>query len=203
MTKVKICGLKCENDILYVNELVPDYVGFVFAKSKRQVDKFTAKQFINKLNKNIKKVGVFLNHSIDVVKETAEFCELDIIQLHGDESADYCTFINHDVWKAFRVKTPANLKDIYPYNANGYLLDTYVKGEYGGTGETFNWDIASKISSEKFIILAGGLTEKNIHKAIEIVKPQVVDVSSSVETNGYKDFGKMKRFIERVRKSND
>lgn len=203
MTKVKICGLKCENDILYANELVPDYVGFVFANSKRQVNKVMAKQLINQLNKNIKKVGVFLNHALDEVKETAKFCELDVIQLHGDESTDYCTFINHEVWKAIRVKNPNSLKDLYSYNANGYLLDTYVKGAYGGTGEIFNWDIASKVSREKFIILAGGLTEKNIHKAIEIVKPQVVDVSSGVETNGYKNFDKMKRFIERVRKSND
>ncbi len=203
MTKVKICGLKCENDIDYVNELMPDYVGFVFAKSKRQVDKFKAKQLIEKLDKKIKKVGVFLNRPLSELNEIAEFCELDIVQLHGDEPAEYCNQVNHNVWKAFRIKTAEDMKHIHQYDIKGCLLDTYVKDAYGGTGEVFNWDVASHISKENFVILAGGLKEDNIEKAIQTVRPQVVDVSSGVETDGYKDFEKMKRFIERVRKLND
>lgn len=199
LTKIKICGLKCEDDILYANKLKPDYVGFVFAKSKRQIDKYIAKKLITKLDENIKTVGVFLNNSVDTVKEIAEFCELDIIQLHGDEPPEYCNFFDREVWKAFRVKTKESFKNLKHYNANGYLLDTYTEEAYGGTGKTFNWSLASKISKEKFIILAGGLSENSIDKAIDIVKPAVVDVSSGVETNGSKDFDKMERFIGKVR----
>jgi phosphoribosylanthranilate isomerase len=200
LTKIKICGLKHKNDILYVNKLKPDYVGFVFAKSKRQINKYKAKELIDRLDKNIKTVGVFLNNPADIVKEIAEFCGLDIIQLHGDETPEYCDLFNKETWKAFKVKNKHSLKKLNNYKTKGYLLDTYIKGAYGGTGKTFNWNLASKISKEKFIILAGGLSEENIEKAITIVKPAVVDVSSSVETNGHKDFAKMKKFIERVRK---
>lgn len=200
MTKVKICGLKRREDILFANRLKPDYVGFVFAKSKRQIDKYKAKELINELDKNIKTVGVFLNNTYEDVEEISEYCNLDIIQLHGDEAPDYCSLLRKDVWKAFRVKGGDSLKNIANYNTQGYLLDTYVKGAYGGTGEVFNWEIASKISNEKFIILAGGLCSKNIEKAITTVKPAVVDVSSGVETHGCKDFDKMKKFIENVRR---
>lgn len=196
---IKICGLKCENDILYANKLKPDYVGFVFAKSKRQIDKYLAKDLINKLDRNIKTVGVFLNDPAGTVKEIAEFCKLDIIQLHGDESSNYCSLLDKEVWKAFRVKTKESLNNLEHYNTHGYLLDTYIKGVYGGTGEAFNWTLASKVSKEKFIILAGGLSHMNIDKAINIINPAVVDVSSGVETNDHKDFDKMKKFIEKVR----
>lgn len=201
MTKVKICGLKRREDILAVNKLKPDYVGFVFAKSKRQIDKYKAKELIYELDKSIKTVGVFLNHPYEAVKEIAEYCNLDIIQLHGDESSQYCSLFRKDLWKAFRIKNENCLRNLDSYNANGYLLDTYVKGEYGGTGEVFNWEIASKAGQERFIILAGGLSNENVEEAIKTAKPTVVDVSSGVETDGYKDFYKIKKFIEKVRRT--
>ena len=201
MTKVKICGLKRREDILAVNKLRPDYVGFVFAKSKRQIDKYAAKELIYNLDKSIKTVGVFLNHPHETVKEINEYCGLDIIQLHGDESQQYCGLFRKDVWKAFRIKDKNSLRNLDSYNTHGYLLDTYVKGEYGGTGEVFNWDIASKASQERFIILAGGLSNENIEEAIRTANPTVVDVSSGVETDGYKDYYKMKKFIEKVRRT--
>lgn len=200
LTKVKICGLRRREDILYVNELKPDYVGFVFAKSKRQIDKYRAKELIDGLDKSIKTAGVFLNNTADAVKEISKFCSLDIIQLHGDESPEYCGLFNREVWKAFRVKDEGSLKVLDKYKTYGYLLDTYVKGAYGGTGEIFNWNLASKTRSERFIILAGGLNYGNVNEAINLVKPSVVDVSSGVEIDGYKDFNRMKKFIERVRK---
>jgi len=203
LTKVKICGLKREDDILYANELKPDYVGFVFAKSKRQIDKYKAKKLIDKLDKGIRTVGVFLNSPLDAVKDIAEFCSLDIIQLHGDEPPEYCSLFDREVWKAFRVKDRNSLRDLHKYKTRGYLLDTYVKGAYGGTGEAFNWEVASEITKDKFVILAGGLSEDNIDRAIDIVNPAVVDVSSGVEIDGYKDFSKMKRFIERVTRKNE
>ncbi len=199
LVKVKICGLKREEDILYVNELKPDYVGFVFAQSKRQVDKYRAKELIKDLDKNIKKVGVFLNAPAKEVKEISEYCNLDIIQLHGDEDPIYCKSFSKEVWKGFRIKDKDSLKELVNYNTYGFLLDTFKKGAYGGTGEIFNWDIVSDISKDKFVILAGGLNPENIQQAIKAVKPTVVDVSSGVEITGLKDYKKIRKFIENVR----
>ncbi|QEK11761.1 phosphoribosylanthranilate isomerase [Crassaminicella thermophila] len=199
MTNVKICGLKREEDIIYVNKLKPDYVGFVFAKSSRQIDKYRAKKLIMGLDKGIKKVGVFSNHSIGKVKEIAEFCNLDILQFHGDEDPIYCNSFENTVWKAFRIKDGNILKKLEEYDVDGFLLDTFARGTYGGTGKSFDWKIVSNASENKFIILAGGLTSENVEDAIEIVKPQVVDVSSGVEVCGVKDFEKIKKFIKKVR----
>ncbi|MEJ8554485.1 phosphoribosylanthranilate isomerase [Tepidibacter sp. Z1-5] len=199
MTKVKICGLKREEDILYVNELQPDYVGFVFTKSIRQIDKYKAKELIDILDKNIKKVGVFLNNSFEEVNEIAKYCDLDILQFHGDESPMYCNRFDYEIWKAFRIRDETSLKELESYPVKGFLLDTFVKGQYGGTGKIFNWDIVSDINKDKFVILAGGLKCENIKKAIKTIKPHVVDLSSGVEVNGVKNFEKIKKIIESVR----
>jgi phosphoribosylanthranilate isomerase len=199
LTKVKICGLKREEDILYVNELQPDYVGFVFTKSTRQIDKYKAKELIDILDKNIKKVGVFLNNSFEEVNEIAKYCDLDILQFHGDESPIYCNQFNYEIWKAFRIRDQTSLKELEAYTVNGFLLDAFVKEQYGGTGKIFNWDIVSDINKDKFVILAGGIKSENIKKAIKIVKPHVVDLSSGIEVNGVKNFEKIKKIIEIVR----
>lgn len=199
MTKIKICGLKRKEDILYVNKLKPNYVGFVFAKSSRQVDKYMAKELIEGLDKGIKKVGIFLNTPVHEVKETAQYCDLDILQFHGNEQPEYCNCFEYKIWKAFRIKDTNSLKQLEKYNVNGFLLDTYVEGQYGGTGKTFNWDIVLNLSGNRFVILAGGLTPENVKEATKIVRPAVVDVSSGVEVDGYKYFEKMKIFIENVR----
>jgi phosphoribosylanthranilate isomerase len=201
VTKIKICGLKREEDIYYANKLKPDYIGFVFAKSSRQIDKYRARELIMGLDKSIKKVGVFLNHPMEEVKGIAKFCELDILQFHGDEDPLYCNSFENKVWKAFRIKDSDSLKQLEKYNVDGFLLDTYTKGTYGGTGKVFNWEIVSNISENKFVILAGGLNPQNAEKSIEAVNPQVLDVSSGVEVDGVKDFEKMKKFIENVRGS--
>lgn len=200
MTKIKICGLKREKDISYANTLKIEFAGFVFAESKRQVDKYLAKELIKKLDKNIEKVGVFLNMPADEVKIIAEYCNLDILQFHGSETKEYCnSFAKYKIWKSFGIKDKNSLKKLEGYNTDGFLLDTYVKGQYGGTGETFNWDIVSNINY-KNIILAGGLTNQNVRKAVQIVKPMIIDVSSGVEVDGYKNFIKMKKFVEEVRR---
>ncbi len=203
LSKIKICGLKREEDIEYANKLQPDYVGFVFAKSKRQVDMYQAKELIENLDKNIKKVGVFLNHSYEEIKQITVFCNLDIIQLHGDENPDFCNQFGQKVWKAFRIKEKSSLNELEKYDVDGYLLDTYIIGDYGGTGESFNWNIVTNLSKDRFIILAGGLTADNIKKAIMTTNPQVVDVSSGVETEGVKSYFKMKELIENVRGLNE
>lgn len=196
---IKICGLRRYEDIDYVNELQPEYIGFVFVKSKRQVDPYMARRLVDRLNKDIKKVGVFLNHSIKEVKEIEKLCNLDVLQLHGDESPSYCNCFENEVWKSFLVKDEKSLELLEKYKVDKYLLDTWIEGEAGGTGKRFNWELTKEIGKTKSIVLAGGLCSENITNAIGIVRPTVVDVSSGVEIDGYKDYGKIKDFIEKVR----
>lgn len=202
--KIKMCGLQRKEDIDYVNKLKPDYVGFIFAQSKRQVSPHRAKQLIEKLDKKIRKVGVFVNESKENVRRIAKDCKLDILQFHGYENPEFImdfkkiTF-EKEVWKSFSIKDKNSLKYMNDYKVDGYLLDTFVEGQRGGSGVAFNWDLVSHLSKEKFIILAGGLNIENIDKAIKKVKPQVLDISSGLEVNGYKDFNKMKAIMEKVR----
>lgn len=203
MVEVKVCGMMREEDIFYANELQPDYVGFIFAPSRRQITVEKAMTLVEKLDKKIKKVGVFVNPSMKEVAGIAKACGLDVLQFHGDEKPQEINFPLYEVWKSFRIKDSKSIEKLEDYSVEGYLLDTYVKGMQGGTGKAFNWDIVSEVAGRKPIILAGGLTPENLQKAIMKVRPKVVDVSSGIETNGYKDFNKMKIFIEKARRSYD
>jgi len=198
--RIKICGLRREEDIDYVNKLKPDYVGFIFAKSKRQVSVQQGMELAKKVARGIKKVGVFVNSPTKEVKEIARICELDVLQFHGEEEPDSIQNYHQDVWKAFRIKDENSFKRLDEYSVKGYLLDTFMDGEIGGTGRTFDWSLIPDVHKEKFIILAGGLVLENIISAIDMVHPHVVDINSGVEINGYKDFNKMKEIIEKVRK---
>lgn len=217
MTKVKICGLTRKEDIEYVNELLPDYVGFVFAKSKRQVSLDKAKELINLLDKNIQTVGVFVDEDADKVKNTAEYLKLDIIQLHGREDGNYVKKLYpFKTWKCMSIDVAdslsckdlskqvkfyqENLDNLSKYEVEALLVDSSVKGTKGGTGMSFNWDVLNDLVLSKKLILAGGLSCENIEKAIEKVKPYAVDVSSGVEDNGIKNYNKMRSLIEKVRK---
>ncbi|QSZ28218.1 phosphoribosylanthranilate isomerase [Aceticella autotrophica] len=200
MVKIKICGIRRIEDIEYLNILKPDYAGFVFAKSKRQVNIETAKALIEKLDKKIKTVGVFVNEDRNDVLNKANRLNLDVLQFHGDETPEYTdNFKGFIVWKAIRVKDIRDLELIKQYSVDGILLDSKIEGSFGGTGIPFDWNILNNVRMDKQLILAGGLNSDNILKAIEIVKPDIVDISSSVETEGYKDYKKMKEFIEKVR----
>lgn len=199
MVEIKICGLRRYEDIDYVNKLRPEYIGFVFAKSKRQIDLYMVRRLVDRLNKDIKKVGVFLNHSLEEVKEIEKLCHLDVLQFHGDESSSYCSCFENEVWKSFLIRDENSLELLEKYRVDKYLLDTWIEGEAGGTGKRFNWELATEIGKTKSIVLAGGLCSENIRNAIGIVRPAVVDVSSGVEIEGHKDYGKIKDFIERVR----
>ncbi|MDK2820236.1 MAG: phosphoribosylanthranilate isomerase [Clostridia bacterium] len=200
MVKVKICGIKTWEEAKSVIDLGVDIIGFVFAKSPRQVKPETAKEIIKKLPPFVTSVGVFVNEPKDRLIEIAYYCQLDILQLHGDETPEYCEGISKRLIKAFRVKDTSYLEAMKLYkNVKGFLLDAYVKGVAGGTAKTFNWELAKTASSSgRPIILAGGLTPKNVGKAIKIVKPYAVDVSSGVETNGYKDPVKIAAFLKAI-----
>lgn len=204
MTKIKICGLRRMEDIEYVNEFSPDYIGFIFADSKRYVEPSCVKRLIEKLSPEIKTVGVFVNEDINKISEISSMLNLDVIQLHGDENNDYILKLRNEklreIWKAVSVKNSDDLEKMSKIKADRILLDTYKKGERGGSGESFNWDILENVNCED-IILAGGLNCGNIRNAIQEVRPYMVDVSSGTESDGFKDREKIKKCIEAARRA--
>lgn len=202
MTKIKICGLKRLQDIEYVNELLPDFIGFVFAGTKRRITDEKAKKLKAALNPEIKSVGVFVNDTLEHISFLANNNIIDIIQLHGDEDrkyiADLRKLTDKKIIKAVRVKDSMSVQEAKELNADYLLLDTYSNsGEYGGTGKTFNRKYIPKNIGNYF--LAGGLNRNNLEEIIKDVKPYAVDLSSGVETDGFKDREKIKKVIEIVR----
>lgn len=205
---IKICGLRRVEDIEYANLLKPDYIGFIFATSKRQISKEEARQFKEMLSSEIKTVGIFVNQDIDDIIDISKTASLDVVQLHGDEDQIYVDKLREslkeikrdiEVWKAIRVKNIDSLEEIKSLKVDGILLDTYSKEAYGGLGESFDWDIVRGLKTDTKLILAGGIDENNIKEAKGRVKPDIIDVSSGVETDGFKDYKKMKLLIERGR----
>lgn len=202
MTKIKICGLKRLQDIDYVNELLPDFIGFVFAGTKRRITDEKAKELKAALNPEIKSVGVFVNDTLEHISFLANNNIIDIIQLHGDEDrkyiADLRKLTDKKIIKAVRVKDAMSVQEAKELNADYLLLDTYSNnGEYGGTGKTFNREYIPEGIGDYF--LAGGLNAENLKGIIEETNPYAVDLSSGVETDGIKDKEKIKKVIEIVR----
>ncbi|NIP30174.1 MAG: phosphoribosylanthranilate isomerase [Candidatus Dadabacteria bacterium] len=200
--KIKICGITNLEDAQKAVELGVDMLGFIFVKnSPRYIDPDSARLIIRELPSRIKKVGVFVNENLEELTVIKKIAGFDIYQLHGDETPEYCSKIKDKYIKAIRVKSAEDLNALNMYDTNYFLFDNYVEDEYGGTGKTFNWDILSNSSlNEKFVILSGGLNSENISKAIQIVNPDAVDISSGVEERpGKKDYNKMKLFVEAVR----
>ncbi len=206
MVYIKVCGITNLEDAFLVAELGANAIGFVFAPSSRKVEPEIAQEIIRKLPPSIDKVGVFVNEDETKVKEIASFCFLNSLQFHGEEDPIYCLNFAPNfkgkIIKAFRIKEYDSLKSILEkvkeFQVDAYLLDTYDKEVYGGTGKTFNWDIAVEVKRlGKPVILSGGLNPQNITEAIEKVKPYGVDVSSGVETfPGKKDPDKLRAFIK-------
>ena len=215
MTRVKICGIRDENHALAAVEAGADFIGLVFAPSKRQVTPTQACEIASAVKKSsdaTKVVGVFVNAPASQVNEIADFCALDCVQLSGDESWEYCREVVEPVIKAIRIgqQSPAELYaelsaggQLLPQQRFIALLDSQVEGKYGGTGESFNWNLAQQVAKRFPVIIAGGLDPKNVSRLIERVRPWGVDVSSGVETGGVKDIAKIKAFIEAVRKADE
>lgn len=201
-TKIKICGLTRMQDIEYVNEALPDYIGFVFANSRRQIDVETAKQLKSALDRKISAVGVFVNESINTVIHICNAGIIDYVQLHGDEDNEYIQTLYQEVRtpiiKAIRVKYENSLKGTERLYCDFLLLDTYSDKEYGGTGKAFDWKFAS--STTKPFFLAGGIHFGNANVAIEKAHPYCLDVSSGVETDGLKDKNKIVQLVNLVKK---
>ncbi|WP_058308815.1 phosphoribosylanthranilate isomerase [Gracilibacillus massiliensis] len=201
MVQVKICGLRNKEAIQAAVEADVDFIGFVFAESKRRVTMEEAVDLAQYVPDQVKKVGVFVNESIETIEEIAEAVGLDYVQLHGDETPAFCEQLELPVIKAFEVKTEEDLDRVAAYNCAYYLLDS-PGGKYrGGSGETFDWSLVQNNNFlTKKILLAGGLKVDNVEEAIKEVVPAGVDVSSGVETDGVKDLEKIKAFLDAAKK---
>ena len=201
--KVKMCGISKVETIPAVVEAKPDYMGLVFAPSKRQVTVEQAKTLVEELHKQyeIKTVGVFVNETVENLLKIAEEVKLDVIQLHGDEDEAFiqslkeCT--NVEVWKAVQVRSAADAEKWIDSSADMLLFDAYHKDERGGTGEVFDW--SSLDAFERPFMLAGGIDSTNVARAIRTVRPYGIDISSGVEIEGVKDNEKIKAFTNIVR----
>lgn len=200
MTKVKICGITNYDDAAHAVILGADYLGFNFYElSPRHVDESEVKKFIGRLPNNVKKVGVFVNQNPDKVKKIVKNLDLDLIQLHGDETQDYCSKLKGEakkqIIKGFRIKDKNDINKIKNYNADYLMFDANKEGMFGGTGRTFDWKIIKGVNKPFF--LSGGLNPKNVKEAIRTAKPYAVDAASGIEINPRKkDYKKMKEFIE-------
>lgn len=198
MTKIKLCGLMTKSDIETANRLMPDYIGFVFAKkSRRYVSPEQAAEFRSLLSEDIDAVGVFVNEDPETVAKLLEDGIIQIAQLHGSEDETYIQKLRNlttcPIIKAFRIDTESDVLAACKCSADHILLDS----GNGGTGTVFNWDLLTQIDRPYF--LAGGLNPDNVATAVTSLSPYGVDVSSGIETDGAKDHHKMQVFVETVR----
>lgn len=201
MTKIKICGITNLEDALLATELGADALGFIFVPSSpRAVTPDAAKDIIAQLPPFVTKAGVFVNSSIEEILRIQQLCGLDVLQLHGDETPDFCRKLRGKIIKVIRVKDEASLTPMKDYHPGAFLLDTYQAGKPGGTGEIFNWELAVKAKQYGKIILSGGLNPENVQQAILQVHPYAVDVASGVESApGRKDHQRLRDFIKNVK----
>ncbi|PEL08110.1 phosphoribosylanthranilate isomerase [Bacillus sp. AFS017336] len=196
--KVKICGITDLTSAQIAVDAGADAIGFVFAESKRQIQIDEAKKIIKSLPNSILKIGVFVNESKETLESIYEEVGLTHLQLHGDETPEFCRSLRYPSIKAIRVESEKEVEKLSEYDCDYVLVDS-PSGKYrGGNGTTFNWEL---LNSKKInnLVLAGGLTIDNVLPACNIVKPLMVDVSSGVETNGKKDYEKIKMFIKKVK----
>ena len=202
MTRIKICGITNIDDALMAIDTGADALGFNFVPDTPRYLKDTkaAAKIIEQLPPFITTVGLFVNAAPEVIQAIADECHIDMLQLHGDESPQFCRGLNRRVIKAVRVKDESSCSHLSDYRVSGYLLDTYVKGTMGGTGVAFDWRLAVKAKQYGQVILAGGLNPDNVGPAVQQVRPYGVDVSSGVEVSpGRKDPVKVQTFIRNVK----
>lgn len=200
--KIKLCGMRRPEDIGYVNEFCPDYAGFILSPGfKRSITADTFDILDSMLDRSINRVGVFVNEPVENIIRLSN--KLDAVQLHGDESAEYLQglkdSIKCQVWKAVRVRTTEEIEQADSSGADMLLLDSFVPGSPGGTGKTADYDIIKKAVFYTPFFVAGGLDCNNVTTAINEVSPDGVDISGGIETNGFKDRDKIKKFMETVR----
>ncbi|KXT71811.1 Phosphoribosylanthranilate isomerase [Streptococcus gordonii] len=192
MTKVKICGLSTASAVETACKAGADYIGFVFAESRRRVSLEQAQKLATLMPATVRKVGVFVSPSLAELQEAILVANLDLVQIHGDFSEELLTQIGRPVIRAYQVK--GALKDV-SQQADYLLFDAPL----AGNGQTFDWQVFDKSQIHQPFFIAGGLNAGNVREAIQHFAPYAVDVSSGVETDGQKDLEKIKEFIERVK----
>lgn len=205
--KIKMCGLRRPDDIIYANEYLPDYIGFVFAESRRKVSGEEAKNLGAQLDPFIKKVGVFVNEPVRSLITISKQAGLDIIQLHGDEGEEYIKEVKHEtgkeLWKAVRVRMVKDIQEARRLPADKLLLDSFSEESYGGTGKVMDFAVLDQADIRKPYFIAGGLTVENLPEILKKAEPYGIDISSGIETEGVKDREKMLKVIQCVRGGKD
>jgi phosphoribosylanthranilate isomerase len=214
MTMVKICGISRIEDAQAVAVAGADFLGLVFAPSPRQVLPETAREIVGALDDMQPRpriVGVFVNTLASEINHLADFCRLDMVQLSGDESWEYCRDIDKPIIKVLHVFGQEGVELVLEEISQGEnvlgkdgftcLLDTEMKGSYGGTGKKFDWHLAGEVGRQRPVIIAGGLNAENVGEAIKLTNPLGVDVSSGVETEGSKDITRIEAFVRAVRRA--
>ena len=213
MQKIKLCGMMKPCDIEYANRVKPDFAGFIFANTRRKISSVQAKQFREALDAEIPAVGVFVNEDISVITSLVQNGCIDLIQLHGEEDADYIRRLREvcdvPVIKAVKVQTVEQIRQAAALPVDYLLLDTYRKGVLGGTGEAFDWELLREAKAAagdtaegelfgKPYFLAGGLHAGNLREAAALGS-YGLDISSGIETDGSKDFTKMVEVMKLLR----
>lgn len=205
--KIKMCGLRRPDDIIYANEYLLDYIGFVFAESRRKVSGEEAKNLGAQLDPFIKKVGVFVNEPVRSLITISKQAGLDIIQLHGDEGEEYIKEVKHEtgkeLWKAVRVRMVKDIQEAQRLPADKLLLDSFSEESYGGTGKVMDFAVLDQADIRKPYFIAGGLTVENLPEILKKAEPYGIDISSRIETEGVKDREKMLKVIQCVRGGKD
>ena len=204
MIPVKICGITTYEDAEIAVNYGASAIGMIFYEgSPRYIYPDKVEEWISAIPERVKKVGVFVNEKRKNIKTIVEKLNLDYIQLHGDESPEYCDKIIIPIIKAFHVGTDFDPAVLGKFQVHAFLFDTYQEGKPGGTGRSFNWDLISDLKTDIPIILSGGLNPDNINEGIETVQPSAVDISSGVESEpGIKDKVKVEKLFNAIENSN-
>jgi phosphoribosylanthranilate isomerase len=199
---VKICGITNADDARAAVEAGADAIGLIFAPgSPRRVEPAAAREIASAVPAHVKKVGVFVDEAVETVNRLAREVPLDLVQLHGSETPEFARLVEVPVIKGVRVRRAIDVEHLRAYKASAVLLDAYVEGAHGGTGKTFDWDLARPVVQAGLpVLLSGGLTPENVAEAVRRVGPWGVDVSSGVEARpGRKDHDKVRAFIKNAR----
>lgn len=201
--KIKICGLRRRQDIEAVNLYKPEYAGFILTNGfKRSIVAGTFFELKSYLDKDIKTVGVFVDEPLEEINKYYSQ-ELDVIQLHGSEDENYISklksFFKGEIWKAVRAKAPEDIEQADRSDVDMLLIDSFVEGKVGGTGKVADTSVIKAASFKKPFMLAGGISEENAVTLIKTLSPEGIDISSSVETDGFKDNDKIRRIISLIR----